>query len=817
MAWQDRIRDPHCELCPLHESADYVCLMGTGPKRAQIMIVGEAPGEREDEQHAAFVGPSGQLLRESLRKAGISPEDCYITNAAKCRPPDNRTPTRSEAKTCAGTYLQRELERVKPHIVVPVGNAALQAFGKSGITKHRGAAFQLADDMVAFPTFHPAYVLRSPQHRPTFDSDLQRLGRLSRGEASQAEATQVKIVRTPSQLKWLRRQLEKAPFIYFDLETSSEGSGKDHRYHKPWDPDGQIVMAGFTWREGLGVAVPLHHAESPWRDPDRVLRYLKPALEREDVKTGAHNGKFDCTWMAAKGIFIRLTFDTMLAAHILDENRAKGLKPLSQILLGVDAYDVGEELKDAYNMDLRRLSVYQAKDVDYGFRLRNQFKPALLAEPRLARIFKDLMMPANHELVKVETIGMYVHGKRLKKQLVAKEKERDKIEAKLRSYVPVDKRETINFRSPQQVGKWLFGDLGLPLIEKTKSGAPSTAEGVMNQLSSRHPACKLLLRYRTVDQKHIRSYLLSWDEKRDRRSRVHTNYKLFGTVTGRLSSEKPNLQQVPRDGTMRSVFGAPEGWVFLDADYSQIELRIAAMLSGDPTLLRIFATGGDPHLTTAADISQLSEKQVLRLEGTRAKDGTIIEHRKRAKPVNFGYLYGMGEDKFIDYARDNYGIEVTKAQSHRYRTRFFELYSELPRWHERQRRMVRALGRVHSPIGRIRHLPDVYSGDRKVRAEAERQAINSPVQSFASDLMLLSLVRLSHRLDSRLARIVGTVHDSILFEIHETYLQEAARIIREVMMDMNEVRRLFGTDVTVPIEVELKAGQYWGQGEKLAA
>lgn len=812
MAWQDKIRDPDCTLCPLHESADHVCLMGAGPRRARVMIVGEAPGEREDEEHQAFVGRSGQLLRDAMRSdAEIEPDDTYITNAVKCRPPENATPNKTESKTCASEYLEAELDAVDPDFILAVGNAPLQALlGRSGITKHRGTPVQRGRALV-LPTFHPAYVLRSPQHEPTFRADLQRLGRMVRGESSDAEETRVKIIRTKGQLKWLRRKLDEAPIISFDLETSSEGTGKDHRYHKPWDPDGGIVMAGFTWEEGLGVAVPLHHADTSWRDPDAVLRFLKPPLQDPSKKLVAHNGKFDCTWLAAKGVFVRQTFDTMLAAHILDENRAKGLKPLSQILLGTDAYDVGEDLKDAFNMPLRRLSIYQAKDVDYTLRLYYLFRQQLLEEPRLRKVFSRLMMPASNELVKVETVGMYVVGANLKKQLKLKERERDQVEAKMRAYVPVEKRETINFRSTQQVAQWFFGDLGLSIVKETKTGAPSTDEDVMLTLAKQHPAAKLLLRYRTLETKDIRTYLRSWDEKRDRRSRVHTNYKLFGTVTGRLSSEKPNMQQVPRDSSMRTCFGAPEGWVFVDADYSQVELRIAAMLSRDPTLLRIFATGGDPHLTTAAEVSGLSEAAVLKSDATGK-----TEWRKKAKPVNFGFLYGMGEQKFIDYARVNYGVDVTGKEAHRYRTRYFNLYSELLRWHDRQRRLVHSLGRVHSPIGRIRHLPDVYSGDKKVRGEAERQAINSPVQSFASDLMLLSLVRLSSILDQRRARIVGTVHDSILFEVRDSYLGEAAPIIKATMEDMSVVEERFGVEMTVPIEAELKAGQYWGAGEKLA-
>jgi DNA polymerase-1 len=297
-------------------------------------------------------------------------------------------------------------------------------------------------------------------------------------------------------------------------------------------------------------------------------------------------------------------------------------------------------------------------------------------------------------------------------------------------------------------------------------------------------------------------------EKTDGRSRIHTNYKLFGTVTGRLSSEKPNLQQVPREGTMRTCFGAPPGYLFLEADYSQVELRIAAMLAHETTLLRIFATGGDPHLTTAAEISGLTPQQVLESD---AAGGT--EHRKKAKPVNFGFLYGMGEPKFITYARDNYGVVVSEEDAHEYREKYFRLYPKLLNWHDRQRRLVRRYGRVHSPIGRVRHLPDVFSGDKGVAAEAERQAINSPVQSLASDMMIMAMIRLSGMLRRPQALIVATVHDMIGFQIREDYIEEATPLIRSTMQDMRPLKKLFGANITVPIEVEIKVGTHWGAGK----
>jgi DNA polymerase-1 len=320
----------------------------------------------------------------------------------------------------------------------------------------------------------------------------------------------------------------------------------------------------------------------------------------------------------------------------------------------------------------------------------------------------------------------------------------------------------------------------------------------MLQLASEHVACKALLKYRKWS-KYLSTYLLPMKYMhRDKRSRIHPTFKLFGTVTGRLSCEKPNLQNVPRDSGIRSLIGAPDGWTLIEADYSQIELRVAAMLANETRMLRAFHEGRDVHMETAIDILQKPE------------DAIEKEERKLAKAVNFGFLYGMGWEKFISYARDNYEVEVTEAEAKAYRAGFFRKWPRLVPWHERQRRLVNRYGRVQSPIGRVRHLQDVFSGDREVRAEAERQAINSPVQSFASDLMLMSAVRLDGRLDPRVALIVGSIHDALLFQAR---LEQAARIASIIEHEMLNppLKRWFGAELTVPIEVEIKEGKYWGE------
>lgn len=799
---RDRIRNKRCKLCDLHKGAKHVCLMGDGPIPCKVMVVGEAPGAREDDQHRAFVGKAGKLLNSVLKEAGFRRSNVYITNVAKCRPPENRTPSKGEIRTCVDAYLYDEIEAVRPSYLLTLGNAALTGLlGKSGIKKHRGTVevreFAEGLDTTVLATYHPAFILRNPFHMAELRADVQRFRRLIDGEDSEP-ATRTYLIDTRAKLDTLLRILSHAPVISYDVETTME---------EWWSEEGAIATIAFTVRPGEAFVVPIHHQDTRFREPMEVMKKLKPFLEREDAKYLGHNGKFDQKWLASYGIFNDLTFDTMLAAHMINENRAKGLKPLSQVILGAHAYDAGVDVKSAMSENLGTLARYNGKDTDYTLRLYHRFKKELIDEPRTGRIFAKLMMPANRVLVKAERAGMWVDPQRIVERTTITEEEQERVYRKLMSYVPKKRYgnasekkqpERINFNSPQQVAEWLFVDLELPVLDLTKTDAPSTNESVLLRLAQDHPAPKLMLKYREVT-KRLNTYLYPWrDRDRDARSRIHTSYKLFGTVTGRLSSQGPNLQQVPRDPFMRSIFGSPPGWKFISADYSQVELRIAAMLAREEAMLRVFMDPGrDIHLETA---QQLLGR--LNIEK---------EERKLAKAVNFGFLYGMGSAKFVEYARDNYEIEVEGDEAEQYRLDFFQKWPALKPWHDRQRRLVQRYGRVQSPIGRVRHLPDIESDDRSVRGEAERQAINSPVQSFASDLMLIAMIHIDKQLNPRKGRIIGTVHDQILAEAKNGYVKEASEIIKSTMEDMGNVKRMFGVDMTVPIVADLEVSQHWAE------
>jgi DNA polymerase-1 len=578
-----------------------------------------------------------------------------------------------------------------------------------------------------------------------------------------------------------------------------------------FSPDAAVATIAISPKPGIAFVVPIAHPEAPWKDPYRVLGIIGRALAYTDAKRVAHNAKFDDRWISEFGVEVRADFDTMIAAHVLDENRFKALKYLAQLILGVDPWADVDTTK-AMEQPLSKLARYNAKDADYTLRLYYEFRNQLTStgNARTLRIFSKLLMPASRALTDIERTGMYVDQQRLLERRLQLDENLEKIDRLLTKRVG----HSANWNSIQQVAKILFGEMKFPMFDITKKGAPSTKESVMLRLSvmerakgknDAHNVPALILKHREL-QKNKGTYFENWAALTDKNSRIHTSYKLFGTVTGRLSSGKENkkergfnAQQIPRNPFMRSVFGAPPGWKHVEADFSQVELRIAAHISQEPTMKRLFQLGQDIHLATAMQVTGKSAEAIS------------SEERKKAKAVNFGFLYGMGYKKFVDYARDNYGVHVELEEAKAVRERFFSTFSGLRPWHERQRRLVRNYGRVQSLIGRIRHLPDIESGDEEIRKEAERQAINSPVQSMASDMMLIALIYLHERMPPDEAKVTGTVHDSILFEIREDCVDHWVSVMRETMENL-PLKKLFGAELSVPITVDIKVGDHWSEG-----
>lgn len=825
------IRNPDCQDCKLHQTADTVCKLGFGPKDADVMVVGKMPNSRDWQEE----------LELELEEMGLGTDRIYFASALKCRTFDQDA-SNPDIKACR-KYLDAELAAVKPKYVLALGNESLLALvGRSGITKYRGQVFSDGRGFDVIATISPAAVKRNPGQRPGYMADLRLFVNKVMGVASGIRKPKYTIIDDRKKLRQLYYALTLTEEIYFDVETHSD-------YFKS---DGRIVTLSATCKLEGGrrfvFALPLYHPESPWKRKHRsVLKFLAPAFATIP-KWVAHNASYDAKWMWTYSVPMKITFDTMLAVHVLNENVQKGLKPQAQARLGVEPW--GIDTKDLLNKPLDQILEYNVLDTWYMYHIKQQLADELKKQPRLARLFKLELIPALNDLVQSELRGIYLDVERLKERIPVIRKQREELEVKILESADLSRdpddpwhvnpsmeqwpKDTkgrprdVNFNASIFARWMLFDHIGLPVLERGKDkpdgspGDPSMKEAVMLELKESHPQVEAvpLMLERVGKQKTLSSFFEPYLELYDEDHRIHTNFKLAGTVTGRLSSGKDdrdkisavrgklrgvNLQQVPRDPFVRGVFGAPPGWFFVEADYSQIELRIVAFLSRDPTMLHLYKTGADIHRATAANVLGIPPSQIDK------------DQRKKAKAVNFGFVYGMGWRKFIQTAFEKYGLHFTEEEAKNIRYAFFEHFAGLQPWHNRQRRLVNEYGRVQSPLGRIRHLPDIYSPEEGVRREAERQAINSPVQSFGSDMAVLSMIEINKRLQeaSLAAHCVGLVHDAINFEVREDCMADVLPIVKDTMEDVSLLRRKFGVQLDVPIIADLKVGTHWGDAEEI--
>lgn len=834
------LRDPQCTRCRLHQTCETVCLIDEDqviPNK--VMIVGEAPGYNEDMGGEPFISRSGELLWEILEDKGL--DDAFITNAVLCRPPDNRTPTKTEIKHCRH-WLQKQIEVVKPKFVLLLGNVPLQsALEVTGIKKKRGKPVE-KDGIIYLPTFHPSYALRDlPKLKPQIESDIQFFKDIvDHGGIPREEGVQYTIVNDRFTFKRMLKALRGG--VSFDIETTCL---------YPWAPEAMVTSIGFGTRKEQWI-IPVYHEYSKWSGDE-----LQDMMEElTDVVNNrcfliAHNGKFDSLWMRVHfGVEWEIDFDTMMAHYVLDENSLHGLKYLAKIFYGALDYDIEADEKKG-KMGFPILADYHAHDLYYTRKLRYTLGRMLNKDGDVKKVFEEIIMPCVRLFTEVEHTGVYIDMEKmgeaetylrdtidqcqkeleetLRKQLIKKRGR--KALKEINEYI-----HNINWGSTQQLAKVLFEDFRLPIPMRTAKGNPSTSESALNMID--HPIRDAVIKFRGANQQ-LSFFIEGWKPFLVN-GWLHPSFKIHGTVTGRLSCEHPNLQQVPRDKRIRSLITAPEGWTLVEADLSQAELRIAAELSGDQAMTNAFRKGIDVHWLTAireiarggglrslviTTANKWSGKRVgysqaldMLLEmGHKAAidiDGRWKEHRKKAKAINFGYLYGMWWKKFKIYARDNYGVTLDDNQAKSSREAFFELYADLPDWHKRQKRYAQRNGYVRTLSGRKRRLPAAMWDPKSMEAKAaQRQAINSPVQSFANEINLMAAIQLRREFPLHQVKIVGTVHDSVLFMVRNDMLEVVVPRMEKIM-EHPDLLDVFDIDLKIPIVADTAVGP-WGTGKEL--
>jgi DNA polymerase-1 len=615
--------------------------------------------------------------------------------------------------------------------------------------------------------------------------------RLSSGGASEPESRppvperSYETLTTTTQLENWIAALERAPLFAFDTETTS----LDYM-------QAEIVGLSFCIEPGKAAYVPLAHdyAGAPDQlDRNRTLARLKPLLEDPGRPKVGHHLKYDAHVLLCAGIALAgMRYDSMLESYVLNSTATRhDMDSCAKLYLGVDTIkyeDVagkGAKQIPFNQVPVETASTYAAEDADVTLQLHRELHGALGKEPGLLRVYEDIEQPLVPVLLTMEHHGVLIDRELLRKQGAEIAKRLAELEAEAHKSAG----QPFNLDSPKQLQDILFTKQGLPVRQKTRTGQPSTAEDVLEELAEKYPLPRLILEYRGLAK--LRStYTEKLPGQVDAKTgRVHTSYHQAVAVTGRLSSSDPNLQNIPirtaEGRRIRQAFIAPEGQLLLSADYSQIELRIMAHLSGDEGLRRAFAEDGDIHRATAAEVFETTPEQVTN------------DQRRAAKAINFGLIYGMSA---FGLARQ-LGIERHAAQD--YVSRYFGRYPGVRDYMERTRASARERGYVETVFGRRLYLPDIRSRDRNLQQYAERSAINAPMQGTAADIIKRAMIRVHAWLQASSvpAHLVLQVHDELVLEVAEPAIGKVREKVVEIMCGAAEL--------AVSLKVDTGTGRNW--------
>lgn len=591
---------------------------------------------------------------------------------------------------------------------------------------------------------------------------------------------------TSEQLDSWVKKLATSNLIAFDTETNNI----DH-FHA------ELVGISLSIAENEACYIPIHHhyLGVPKQLPlDEVIQKLKPIFENAKLKKVGQNVKFDYSILANYGITVQgITYDTMLESYVLNSNDRHDLDHLAQKHLHVKTitYDeltkVDKKKLTIDKIDIEHTTRYACEDADLTLTIHNKLWAQLKQDSKLTHLFNDIEMPLAIILANMERTGVLIDESLLHQYSTEIQSKLDQLEQQIHDLAG----EKFNIASPKQLQVILFEKNQLPVIRKTPKGDPSTNEEVLSELANDYELPRLILEYRGLAKlKNTYTDKLPLMISRIDH-RVHTNYNQIGTVTGRLSSNDPNLQNIPvrnEEGRkIRQAFIAPKGYKIVSADYSQIELRIMAHLSRDKNLLDAFANNKDIHRFTASEILGKQENEVT------------SEERRRAKAVNFGLIYGMSA---FGLSRQ---INIPRNEAKFYIDRYFERYPGVEQYMENTRKLAAEKGYVETLSGRRLYLPRINSASGIEKRAAERAAINAPMQGTAADIIKTAMIAVNHFIQKQgdNVKMVMQVHDELVFEVKETHLDTITKQIKTIMENCYQL--------DIPLKVDVGFGNNWDE------
>jgi uracil-DNA glycosylase family 4 len=842
---------PECNECFLFHSREVPYDIKIGHK---ILFVGESPVPEEVRSGKVFLGKSGVLLREGIIRVGIPPQMCGFINAARCsinKKEFTLTQINTILKLCRGP-VESAIRVVKPKMIVCLGAIALQQVMKiKGIEKMKGKF--LHSNEFKLPVFvmnHPSSTLYDPSKLPQFNKHLSMLREFvdNNFEVPDAEVSEYKTV--PS----IRFLLNKSNIT---VSVDTETQGLDY-----FNKDAPTLCVSVSDQPCAGYTMWLE-AEVPLdKNPDRTIQWsripagkrqakmatvgirrfpqyqrrveeVKELLARKDIKKVMMNGGYDLM------VFYRMfgykkfelnnyTMDIQAAAHVLDEN-TYNMTSLEQLVtdltnlppLQKSAFRGAITIEDMLSSDPKVVSTYASFDADATLQVAYKLRDKLMEYPRIAKYYAYLVQPAlQHVILPMQQHGILMDMSKFPeaKAQIASHMQNKELEcvSLIQQYAPavamkfqgtgkglvMTRREIVrDFLYDKEMG------YGLQPLLLTDTKKASVSKDVMKLLQEQDVPQEILdfsvayLEYQEYQTLYTR-YLIGMEKHIRESGRIHSSFSLVGTTTGRPNSWNPNLLNLPKRSKsskiIRELIVAPPGHVLVEADYSQNELRWIAHESQDPEMVRVYREGGDIHVLTA--------EKVLGKNMSLLSKEEISDARRSAKSVNFGFIYGMGHEKFQRLAYTDYGLTITLDQAKEYQEGYFGTYAGVKAWHNNCISKAHRDKYIDSPFGRRRHLPMIDSTDRMVVSLAERQAINSPIQGAGSDSGLLAgiIINRDQPIDINRCKLWLFIYDALVFCVEESYLSEAYHGIRHVMENLPF--HLFGLEMTIPLIADFKVG-----------
>lgn len=824
---------------------------------SEMLIVRNFPSLVELKYKSPFASQEGRFLKQSLTDAGISIENCVVTYSLLCNLPKLPfTLPIDQVKSCGLNLIALIEQMPNIKLIIAIGDYPQKFFlGKAQPKKTRGELFK-KNNLNIFPIYDIEYVLNNKNEIEIFNNDLIKARKIVNNEIKSGQDIKFLLCRTIEDLEYAKQKLNESERYAFDIETIGGDYGLD-----AFSPHNKIMTIGFTTDKLESFCFPIDHPETNYDDglmrdiqTTVVNSYLDEILHNDSKRIG-HNARFDVrNLMKLLDLsFIDVYADTMLANSLLaqGDGSSNNLKRLAVELLGyTENYSV---LKDGVENDkipLNDLARYNCEDTHNTMLIYNILMEKLKQE-ELYDLFFSVVMPGNEVLTEIELTGSKIdvaQGNKLLKQYedsknlllgnlyepgrfraikklgteLYPEKENEiqkwtyseyingqnsfiKSVKLLTEFEKMKATDFFNINSSNDIANFIYDELKLKCPKLTDTGKRSVDVDSLKKLENQSSFVVDLLAYRKYE-KAIGTYitpLIQDHLKSD--GKIHCNYNQAVTTTGRLSSSQCNLQNIPSRGDIgkdvkKMFIPSYPDWYILQADYSQVELRMAAILANETVMIDAYANDKDIHVITAATVLNKPIEDVTK------------EDRQKAKAVAFGFLYGGSAKGFVSYAKKSYGVDFTQEQAEKVRDKFFKLYSALPAWYNKIWKDCRKTGYVESLFGRKRKIEDINSKNSYDRGSAERRAINHPDQGSCADMLILALYNINKyfKNNNMKSRIINTVHDSIILECPPDELMKTAKVVKTIMENVP-----VPFEKLCPIKADLEYGRNWGELEPL--